>query len=203
MSPVLSRWFSSELSKMLCGSLYINSCWIFSMVGQIGLKIDMRKVFRFTVSNIFNFIASWMTAWCVTNPNLQGNLAWILLVHHTKITKWSWENQIARNSGGNSGRKAKQTQGKPSVRSLRNDASNCVFSPYGLHTRGVPRASQSAPAVGNPSRLNRVLSQGKIIILATFICNLLTLFYVIPLYCALPLALAEEHKLTLFRGNRR
>lgn len=111
----------------------------------------MRKVFRFTVSNIFNFIASWMTAWCATNPNLQGNLAWILLVHHTKITKWSCENRIARNSGGNSRRKAKQTQGKPSVRSLRNDASNCVFSPYGLHTRGVPRASQSAPAVGNPS----------------------------------------------------
>lgn len=136
----------------------------------------MRKVFRFTVSNIITFIASWMTAWCVTNPNLQGNLAWILLVHQIEITKWRCENRIARNSGRSGRQKAKQTQGKQSVRSLRNDADNCVFSPYGLHTHGVPRASQSAPVVSNPSCLNRVLSRGKIIVLSTFICSLLTLF---------------------------
>lgn len=83
------------------------------------------------------------------------------------------------------------------MRSLRNDANHCVFSPYSLRTHGVPRASQSAPVVGNPSCLNRVLSQGKRIVLCTFICSLLTLFHIITLYCTLPLASAEEHKFTL------
>lgn len=40
----------------------------FPWLVRLGLKIDMRKVFRFTVSNVINFIASWMTAWSVTNP---------------------------------------------------------------------------------------------------------------------------------------
>lgn len=58
---------------------------------------------------------------------------------------------MARNSGRRSGQKEKINRRKKSVRSLRNDANNCVFSPYGLHTHGVPCASQSAPRVSNPS----------------------------------------------------
>jgi len=60
-----------------------NALWLSTLIPveyfpwlvRLVLKIDMRKVFRFTVSNIINFIGSWMMAWCVTNPNLQGNLA--------------------------------------------------------------------------------------------------------------------------------
>ena len=87
------------------------------------------------------------------------------------------------------------TRKKKSVTSLRNDANNCEFSPYGLHTHGITRASQSAPGVSNPSCPNHVISQRKTIVICTFICSLLTFLYVILFYCTLPLASAEENKL--------
>lgn len=33
------------------------------------------------ISNIIHLMDSWMTAWRVTNPNLQGNLVQTMLVH--------------------------------------------------------------------------------------------------------------------------
>lgn len=53
----------------------------FPWLVALRLKIDMRKVFRFAISAIINLIASWMTTWCVTNPNLQGNLVQTMLAH--------------------------------------------------------------------------------------------------------------------------
>lgn len=53
----------------------------FPWLVALGLKIDMRKVFRFAISAIINLLSSWMTTWCASNPTLQGNLVQTMLAH--------------------------------------------------------------------------------------------------------------------------
>lgn len=83
------------------------------------LKIDMRKVFRSAVSNIIHLRASWMAAWCVTNPNLQGNLVQTLLGHQIQIRKGRCKYRLVRDSGGSTCQRANWTWGKKSGRSPR------------------------------------------------------------------------------------
>lgn len=95
----------------------------------------MRKVFRFAFSNTINFIASWMMTCCMTNPNIQGNLAWIILVH--QIIKWRCENRNGKEQWEKQLSRSKTNTGRKSVRSLRHGATDRVFSPYSLHAHGL------------------------------------------------------------------
>lgn len=91
------------------------------------LKIDMRKVFRSAISNIIHPRASWMTAWCVTNPNLQGNLVQTLLGHQIQIRKGRCKNRLVRDSGGSTCQTANWTWGKKSGRSPRGALPSSCF----------------------------------------------------------------------------
>lgn len=51
-------------------------CWL-----RLGLSTDTRRDSGFTVSYLTDCRASWVTAWRVTSPHSQGNLARVLLAH--------------------------------------------------------------------------------------------------------------------------
>lgn len=91
------------------------------------LKIDMRKVFGSAISNIIHLMASWMTAWCVTNPNLQGNLVQTMLVHQIQIRKGRCKNRLVRDSGGRPCQRAYWTWGKNPGRSPREALGSSCF----------------------------------------------------------------------------
>lgn len=91
------------------------------------LKIDMRKVFRAAISNIIHLMDSWMTAWRVTNPNLQGNLVQTLLVHQIQVRKGRCKNRLVSDSGGSTCQRAYWTWGKMSGRSPREALGSSCF----------------------------------------------------------------------------
>lgn len=154
----------------------------------------MRKVFRFAFSNTINFIASWMMTCCMTNPNIQGNLAWIILVH--QIIKWRCENRMARNSGRSSCQEAKRTQEEnlwghsdtvlltvcshPTVSTHTGSScftiKLCSQEPFRSQSCGFPRENDSQPFTA---------------LWASFF------HYVTLLSCTLPVASAAENKLML------
>lgn len=159
----------------------------------------MRKAFRFAFSNIVNFTASWMMTRCVTNPNVQGNLAWIILVH--PIIKWRCENRIARDSGKSSCQK-KQKEHRRNICEVTQTRHSwpCPLTLQSPRTH-APHASPSAPAARNPSGPNQVFAQGKMTAMDTSLCFLLWTCDVLS--CALTTCLSYGKQTDAFMGNWR